>query len=142
LTTSCARRTIVQVVTITRLLFVVALVSTLASLSASTARSGLPSGPVGRVVLVAITGKGGVSSAPHGIACPKKCRAFFVKDELVKLVAHPASGWKLGRWSGSCAGRRSACSFNLTTSHDCSGGLCRVGAFGVRVSFVRLGTDQ
>jgi hypothetical protein len=129
-------------VTIARVLLVVALVSVLASLSASTARSGLPSGPVGRVVLVAIKGKGGVSSKPHGISCPRTCRAFFVKDELVKLVAHPAAGWKLARFSGSCASKRGSCTFNLTTSHDCSGGLCRVGAFGVRVAFVRLTVDQ
>lgn len=124
------------------MLLVVALVSALASVVASTGRSGLPSGPVGRVVLVAIDGKGAVSSNPHGIACPRTCRAFFVKDQFVRLVAHPAAGWRLARWSGSCVGRRAWCAFNLTTSHDCSGGLCRVGAFGVRVSFVRSSLDQ
>ncbi len=124
------------------MLLVVVLASALASVAASTGRSGLPSGPVGRVVLVAIDGKGAVSSKPRGISCPRTCRAFFVKDQFVRLVAHPAAGWRLARWSGSCVGRRASCAFNLTTSHDCSGGLCRVGAFGVRVSFVRSSLDQ
>jgi hypothetical protein len=128
-------------VTISRLLLVLAVASAFASLSASTARSGLP-GPVGRVVLVAITGKGAVSSAPKGISCPTTCRAFFLKDARVRLVAHAAPGWRLSRWGGSCVGRGRSCAFNLTTSHDCSGGLCRVGAFGVRVSFVRLSAAQ
>jgi len=69
-------------------------------------------------------------------------RAFFVKDEFMRLVEHPDAGWRLARWGGSCVGRRGSCAFNLTTSHDCSGGLCRVGAFGVRVSFVRNGLAQ
>lgn len=131
-----------RVVTFARLVIVLALMAALASLTASTGRSALPDGPIGRVVLVAITGHGVVTSAPKGIACPKTCRAFFVKDALVHLVAKPASGWRLARWTGSCAGRSASCTFNLTTSHDCSGGLCRVGAFGVRVAFARLSADQ
>ena len=30
------------------------------------------------------------------------------------------------------------CAFHLTTPHDCSGQLCSVGVFGVRVRFVRV----
>ena len=128
-------------VTIARPLLVAAIASALIAAHASTARSGLP-GPVGRVVLVSISGQGAVTSTPRGISCPTTCRAFFVKDALVRLLAHPAAGWRLARWGGSCVGRGRSCAFNLTTSHDCSGGLCRVGAFGVRVAFIRLSSDQ
>jgi hypothetical protein len=126
----------VRFVTIARLLFVLALTAALGSVSPAGARSSSP-GPVGRVVLVAISGNGTVTSAPKGIACPRSCRAFFVKDARVRLVARSAPGWKLARWAGSCAGRSSSCAFNLTSSHECSGGLCSVGVFGVRVYFVR-----
>ena len=90
-----------------------------------------------RAVFLAIDGQGRVTSVPRGISCPSVCRAFFGKDALVRLVAHPASGWALAAWSGSCAGRRGSCAFNLTSSHDCSASLCTVGAFGVRVAFTR-----
>ena len=67
-----------------------------------------------RVVFLAIAGHGTVTSVPQGIACPKKCRVLFNKDALVRLVAHPAAGWVLASWSGSCDGRLSTCAFNLT----------------------------
>jgi len=103
------------------------------------APSGLSVGPrpqpVTRAVLVAIHGQGSVSSKPHGIVCPRTCFNRFPRDILMRLVAHPAKGWKLAGWSGYCKGMK--CAFHLTTPHDCSGQLCSVGVFGVRVRFVR-----
>ncbi len=93
-----------------------------------------------RVVFVAIVGHGHVSSRPKGIECPADCRsAAFFKSEHVQLVARPAAGWRLVRWSGTwCSGPQATCAFDLVDSHDCAGGMCPVGAFGLRVTFARL----
>jgi len=93
--------------------------------------------PIKRAVLIVINGKGVVKSSPHGIACPKTCRGFFPKDSRVHLVAQPAAGWKVATWKGDCTSKTTRCAFWLTTEHECSAQLCRVGAFGVRVYFVR-----
>jgi hypothetical protein len=105
--------------------------------------SGL-SRPIPRVLFVAVSGHGKVTSVPRGISCPGTCRAFFPKDSRVRLVARPAAGWKLGRWGGAfCSGvATSACAFNLTTDHDCSGSFCKVGSFGMRASFVALSPSR
>jgi hypothetical protein len=92
--------------------------------------------PIKRAVLVVIDGKGKVTSSPGGITCPRTCRNFFPKDSQVHLVAHPAPGWRLSHFSGTCAGPK-VCAFYLTTEHECSAQLCAVGAFGVHVLFVR-----
>lgn len=93
-----------------------------------------------RVVFVAIAGHGSVSSVPKGIACPRTCRSnAFFKSERVRLVAHPAPGWRLVGWSSEwCSGTQAACAFDLVDSHDCAHGACPVGAFGLHVTFVRL----
>jgi hypothetical protein len=93
-----------------------------------------------RVVFVTIIGHGHVSSMPKGINCPSSCRSnAFFKSERVRLVAHPAAGWRLVNWDGqSCAGANAACAFNLVDSHDCAHGACPVGAFGLRVTFARV----
>jgi hypothetical protein len=95
--------------------------------------------PVPRVLSVTVSGQGAVTSLPRGIACPGTCRAFFPKDSRVRLVARPAAGWRLARWGGPfCSGlTKGSCAFNLTTDHDCAGGLCKVGSFGMRVRFVQ-----
>ena len=93
--------------------------------------------PIKRAVLIVVDGKGKVTSKPTGIACPNTCRSFFPKDSLVNLVAHPAAGWRVAKWSGECKSKTARCGFYLTTEHECSAQLCRVGAFGVRVYFVK-----
>lgn len=100
--------------------------------------------PIPRVLSVVVSGHGKVTSVPRGISCPGTCRAFFPKDSRVRLVARPAAGWRLGRWGGAfCSGvATSACAFNLTTDHDCSGSLCKVGSFGMRASFVALSRSR
>jgi hypothetical protein len=114
------------------LAFVAALV--VAAVSIPTAGS---VAPIKRVVLIVIDGKGKVTSKPKGIACPKTCRGYFPKDSRVNLVAHPAAGWRIAKWSGECKSKTARCGFWLTTEHECSAQLCRVGAFGVRVYFVK-----
>ncbi len=96
-----------------------------------------------RVVFVTIAGLGSVTSTPKGIACPKSCRsAAFFKSEHVSLVARAAAGWRFVRWGGWCTGTRRTCSFDLIDSHDCAGGMCPVGAFGLRVTFARSGESN
>jgi hypothetical protein len=94
--------------------------------------------PIPRVLFIVVSGQGKVTSVPHGISCPGTCRAFFLKDARVRLVARPAAGWKVGRWDGYfCSGvATSACAFNLTSTDDCSGSVCKVGSFGMHVRFV------
>jgi hypothetical protein len=113
-----------------------ALLAALVAVSVSVPAAGSVT-PVKRAVLIVINGKGKVTSSPHGIACPKTCRGYFPKDSHVRLAAHPASGWKVAKWSGDCTGKTARCAFYLTTEHECSAQLCRVGAFGVRVYFVK-----
>lgn len=122
-----------RIVTTTRVALVLCVASLVAAAGVAAGRSGEPPR---RVVFLALSGQGQVVSAPRGISCPRVCRAFFPKDSSVRLVARPAAGWRLARWGGSCTGT-AACAFALTTSHECSAALCRVGAFGVRVTFVR-----
>jgi hypothetical protein len=107
---------------------------------AASATSAHSSFVIRRVVFVAISGHGRVTSVPSGITCPRVCRsAAFRKDETVRLVAHPAPGWTLARWSGSCTGRGRTCTFALTDAHDCAAGSCPIGAYGERIAFVRQG---
>jgi len=113
-----------------------ALVAALAFAAVSVSAAG-SSTPIKRTVLVVIKGKGKVTSSPHGIACPRTCRNFFPKDSRVHLVAHPASGWHVARWTGQCTGKSAKCAFWLTTDHECSAQLCATGAFGVHVVFVK-----
>jgi hypothetical protein len=113
-----------------------ALVASLAvaALSVSTAGS---TTPIKRTVLVVIKGKGKVTSTPRGITCPRTCRNFFPKDSRVHLLAHPAAGWRVARWTGQCTGKSVRCDFWLTTDHECSAQLCITGSFGVHVVFAR-----
>lgn len=100
--------------------------------SSSATPSGLRS-----VAFVSIHGHGIVASTPRGIHCPGTCRAVFPKNAHVTLHATPASGWSFGHFEGSCKSTSRACGFDLVSTHDCIGGACPIGAFGVRVAFVR-----
>jgi hypothetical protein len=88
------------------------------------------------VVFVALSGHGTVTSSPAGIHCPWACRAIFIRGQHVKIVAKPAAGWMIRRISGSCETKSRACAFDLVSAHDCIGGACPTGAFGVTVEFV------
>lgn len=90
------------------------------------------------VAFVTMNGQGTVTSTPRGIACPRSCRAVFLRGTHVVLHAHPAAGWKLASFTSKwCTARAGACGFDLVSPHDCSGGACPLGAFGVRVLFLR-----
>jgi hypothetical protein len=91
------------------------------------------------VAFVSIHGHGSVTSTPNGIRCPSACRGIFMKNAHVTLRAKAAPGWKVGHFEGWCKSRSGGgtCSFDLVSPHDCAGGACPIGAFGVRAYFVR-----
>jgi hypothetical protein len=91
-----------------------------------------------RVVFIAVIGQGKVTTKPAGLTCPGHCRAIFLKDQHVKFIGHPAPGWKLVKWSGSCIGKLASCGFWVADSHDCANGMCPIGAFGEHVTFARI----
>ncbi len=114
------------------MLLALAVAGVLASAAAAT-----PTPTHNYVAFVAIHGHGSVRSTPKGIHCPGVCRALFPRGTHLNLRAAPARGWKLARFSGagSCSGRH--CGVDLVSTHDCIGGACPVGAFGVTARFVR-----
>jgi trimeric autotransporter adhesin len=114
-----------------------ALVVLAATVIVASSTAALPGHTYRRVVFIAVNGHGRVTSKPAGLSCPGNCRAFFVKDDHVRLVAHPAPGWKLVKWWGSCKGVHTVCGFDLTDAHDCAAGMCPIGAFGEHVTFAR-----
>jgi hypothetical protein len=90
------------------------------------------------VAFVTLNGRGTVRSTPRGIACPRRCRGVFLRGTHVVLRAAPAAGWRLGSFTSKwCTATAGVCGFDLVSPHDCSGGACPLGAFGVRVTFVR-----
>ena len=90
------------------------------------------------VAFVTMSGKGTVRSVPRGIACPKTCRAVFARGTHLRLVAAAAPGWRFAGYASRwCNGARNSCVFDLVSEHDCVGGACPTGAFGVRAAFVR-----
>ena len=53
---------------------------------------------------VSKTGSGTVLSDPQGIDCGETCSKPFDSGAVVKLIAAPAEGYKLGEWKGACTG--------------------------------------
>lgn len=114
-----------------RLIAIAILVGVLADTSSATSRY-----TPRYVAFVAVAGHGTVRSVPRGLSCPRTCRASYVRGTHLRLIATPAPGWKLAGFDGEfCHGAR--CAFDLVSSHDCVGGACPIGAFGVRVAFTR-----
>jgi len=90
------------------------------------------------VALVAVSGHGTVTSKPHGIDCPSTCRTLFVRGTHLRLHAVAAPGWRFtGFKSTFCNGAHATCVFDMVSSHDCVGGACPTGVFGIRALFVR-----
>lgn len=90
------------------------------------------------VAFVTITGRGSVRSVPRGIQCPPTCRVLFPRGTHLRLRASAAPGWRFAGFTAkACRGGSATCAFDLVTSHDCIGGACPTGAFGVRARFVR-----
>ncbi len=91
------------------------------------------------VAFVTIVGQGSVRSTPRGIRCPPTCRALYPRGTRISLHASPARGFRFAGFASKwCNGSPSHCVFDLVSPHDCSAGACPLGAFGVRVRFVRL----
>ena len=90
------------------------------------------------VAFVTIFGHGSVRSAPRGIDCPRTCRVLFPRGTHLRLRAAAAPGWRFAGFVGKgCRAGSATCAFDLVSSHDCVGGACPTGAFGVRARFVR-----
>ncbi len=115
------------------------LVAILAGVVGVTASSASPPHYVYRdVAFVTITGHGTVSSTPRGIKCPKTCRWVFVRGTHVSMHAAAATGWRFAGFTSKwCNGDHAKCAFDLVSPHDCVGGACPIGSFGVRALFVR-----
>jgi len=94
------------------------------------------------VAFVTVIGHGSVRTEPRGISCPSVCRALFLRGAHVRFLAHAAAGWRFvgfrSEWCGG--GTRSRCAFDLVSQHECVGGNCPVGAYGVRAIFGRAGS--
>jgi hypothetical protein len=111
-----------------------------AALAVSSASASPPQYVYRDVALVTVFGHGSVRSLPHGIACPQRCRALFVRGTHLRLYARAAAGWRFVGFSSKwCSGGRlrPSCAFDLVSPHDCVGGACPIGAFGVRARVVR-----
>jgi hypothetical protein len=67
-------------------------------------------------VSVSVAGRGRVTSAPGGLACPGRCSAQFPSHEYIVLTAKADKGWRLSAWSGACRGRKSTCELPLTAA--------------------------
>lgn len=90
------------------------------------------------VAFVTLAGHGTVRSTPRGIDCPRTCRALFPRGTHVRLRATAAPGWRFAGFTSKwCNDPGVACVFDLVSPHDCIGGACPLGAFGVRARFVR-----
>ncbi len=116
-----------------------ALLAASALAATSAAASPPPSYTYRDIAFVTVVGQGSVRSLPAGIHCPAACRAVFVRGTHVRLLPRAAAGWRFvafrSRWCGS--GSRPHCAFDLISPHECDGGACPLGAFGVRAVFAR-----
>lgn len=54
-------------------------------------------------------GRGTVTSAPEGIACPSDCRQSFTPGSTVTLTASAVAGAAFAGWEGACAGAGATC---------------------------------
>ena len=83
-------------------------------------------GPASFRLSVIVAGKGRVSSAPAGLACPTRCTAAFKADSTVRLRAVPAPGHRFAGWAGDCRGR-SICVVKLERDRLAKATFRRVG---------------
>ena len=92
------------------------------------------------VAFVTIVGHGSVRTTPRGIDCPGVCRRLFPRGTHIGFRAAASPGWHFtGFKSKWCNASASTCVFDLVSPHDCIGGACPTGAFGVTARFVRDG---
>ena len=118
----------------------VLLVALLAGVFAGVTAASPPHYTFRDVALVTVTGHGTVRSTPRGLDCPRTCRWLFVRGTHLRLRASAAPGWRFAGFTSKwCNGGGPRCVFDLVSPHDCIGGACPIGAFGVRARFVRDG---
>jgi hypothetical protein len=67
---------------------------------------------------VSLSGRGNVSSRPHGISCGRRCSGAFTSYEPVRLAAKAATGWRLKAWTGACRGKHGVCSAPMTANES------------------------
>jgi DNA-binding beta-propeller fold protein YncE len=72
-----------------------------------------PPATVGLTVATTGTGRGTVTSAPEGIACPTDCVQHFTPGSTVHLQANAAPGSAFAGWAGACAGAAPACDVTM-----------------------------
>jgi hypothetical protein len=61
-----------------------------------------------------------------------------VRGTHIVLHATPKPGWRFKGFSSRwCNGQPAKCVFDLVSPHDCVGGACPLGAYGVRAVFAR-----
>lgn len=82
--------------------------------------------PLAHRLSVRISGRGTVRSARPGLTCRPRCAASFPSYAPVRLMAKPATGWRLRAWTGACRGSRLVCTVPMTRT-------TRAGATFVRV---------
>lgn len=110
----------------------------LAGLSVAPSAASPPHYTFRDVALVTLVGRGTVRSLPLGIDCPRTCRALFPRGTHLRLQATAAPGWRFAGFTSKwCNVPGMSCVFDLVSPHDCIGGACPLGAFGVRARFVR-----
>ena len=74
--------------------------------------------PTPRALDVAVTGGGGVTSAPAGISCPTACAASFGHGTDVTLTATPSPGSSFVGWGGACTGFAATCTVSMTAARS------------------------
>lgn len=67
---------------------------------------------------VAVSGSGGVSSNPAGIACPGDCQESYMQGAIVQLTATPGAGWGFSGWSGACVGTSPTCDVTMSSARS------------------------
>jgi len=71
-----------------------------------------------RLRVTSVTGSGGVTSAPGGIACGSDCSEDYDYGTDVTLTAAPDTGWEVASWGGACSGSGTTCRLPMTAARD------------------------
>jgi hypothetical protein len=67
----------------------------------------------GVAVAVNGTGRGTVTSSPHGLTCSSVCSRDFGDGSTVRFTATPARGSRFIGWGGACTGTKARCTVKV-----------------------------